>query len=82
MTIGADVRFGEAREMRPAWEHFARGDLRSARVEARRVAAAPDPVRREAEDLLARTDTDVGHVYAVLLVACVWLVAMSLVYFR
>ncbi len=80
-----DVRFGDAREMASAWQSFANGNVHLARIEAKKVLesqSASAAAKKEATDLLQRTSVDRAHIYAAVLVACVWLVIVALVYLR
>ena len=78
-------RLGEAKEMEKAWELFSQGNTHGARQEAKKVQEASGPsaaAKKEAADLLERTAIDRAHLYAALLVACVWLTIVALVYFK
>ncbi len=78
-------RLGDAKEMSQAWDFFAQGNVHRARIEARKVldaAGSPEAAKKEASDLLDRTSIDRAHLYAAVLVACVWLTIVAIVYFR
>jgi hypothetical protein len=78
-------RLGEAKEMASAWVFFAEGNVHQARIEAKKVLDAPGAspaAKKEAADLLDRTRVDRAHLYAAILVACVWLTIVAIVYLR
>jgi len=51
-----------APEMQNAWAAYQRGDMRTARRQARAVlaGAAPEPAKSEARDLIGRTNLEPG----------------------
>jgi hypothetical protein len=75
---------GLPRELQSAYAHWTRGDLRSARREARAILAGSpsEEVRRRAEGLLQSTRLDSTHLRVGIGSLLVLLVVMGLTFLR